>query len=550
MSRHNLPCNNLHHSLLDIVSFKSLVFSLVVCASLTACSGSSNTSKGVITSGPVSTTYTPGTFSPSSTFASRCKTPRTGIDPTTNKPFTDTTGSATSENFWLRSWTHELYLWYREVPDLNPNNYADPVNDYFPLLKTSAMTPSNKPKDKFHFINKTSDWIAFSQGGVSAGYGAQFSVIQAGTPRVVVVAYIDPNTPAAMNNLSRGEQIITVDGADVINGNDIATLNNGLFPTDIGQSHTFVLLELDGVTQRTVTMTSANITSTPVQHAGVIPGTSGQVGYIQFNDHIATAEQEFIDAINTLKTAGVSDLVLDIRYNGGGYLDLASEVAYMIAGSTRTAGKTFEQATFNDQYPTSINPVTGGSNPATPFHNTTQGFSATAGMALPSLNLGRVFVLTSGGTCSASEAVINSLRGINVQVIQIGSTTCGKPYGFFPQDNCGTTYFTIELKGTNDIGFGDYTDGFSPANSAPANMGVSVPGCSVADDFTHQLGDPAEGRLAVALSYRTNASCPAGEPTGISGRSQIQSADTKVDLSNVDGVMFKHPWRENRIMRK
>ena len=66
---------------------------------------------------------------------------------------------------------------------------------------------------------------------------------------------------------------------------------------------------------------------------------------------------------------------------------------------------------------------------------------------MPALDLERVFVLTTASTCSASEAIINSLRGINVEVIQIGSTTCGKPYGFYPQDNCGTTYFTIQFAG-------------------------------------------------------------------------------------------------------
>jgi hypothetical protein len=86
-------------------------------------------------------------------------------------------------------------------------------------------------------------------------------------------------------------------------------------------------------------------------------------------------------------------------------------------------------------------------------------------------------------------------------VIQIGSTTCGKPYGFYPQDNCGTTYFTIELKGVNAQGFGDYTDGFSPENTA-GGVGTPVPGCSVGDDFTHALGDPAVSAAACACATR------------------------------------------------
>ena len=179
--------------------------------------------------------------------------------------------------------------------------------------------------------------------------------------------------------------------------------------------------------------------------------------------------------------------MLDIRYNGGGYLDIASEVAYMIAGPGATTGRTFERTVFNDKYPTT-DPVTRQALTPVPFHATSQGFSGPSGQALPTLNLPRVTVLTSANTCSASESIVNSLRGVGVQVIEIGSTTCGKPYGFYPQDNCGTTYFSIEFQGVNDQGFGDYPDGFSPAN-ATGTVGVQVPGCSVADDFSHALGD-------------------------------------------------------------
>ena len=175
-----------------------------------------------------------------------------------------------------------------------------------------------------------------------------------------------------------------------------------------------------------------------------------------------------------------------------------------------------------------------------PFYSTTQGFSTTAGQPLPSLNLLRVFVLTGPDTCSASESIINSLRGIGVPVVQIGSTTCGKPYGFYPQDNCGTTYFSIQFRGVNALNFGDYADGFSPAN-APVLTNAVVPGCSVADDFTHALGDPAEARLAAALGYRTSTSCPPA-----TGLARLASASK---LSAVDGLLPASPLRQLRIMR-
>jgi hypothetical protein len=90
-------------------------------------------------------------------------------------------------------------------------------------------------------------------------------------------------------------------------------------------------------------------------------------------------------------------------------------------------------------------------------------------------------------------------------VFLIGATTCGKPYGFYPEDNCGTTYYTIQLKGANAKGFGEYSDGFIPSNSD--NGTTRVKGCSVEDDLSHQLGDSSEAMLATALRFRATGNC-------------------------------------------
>jgi C-terminal processing protease CtpA/Prc len=506
-------------------------------AAITAfgCGGGGNSSTSA------SPTWTAGTYEPASTFAAQCASPRTGTDPATGRPYADRAGSTLTENNWLRSWSHDLYLWYRELPDQNPASFT--TADYFNLLKTSATTPSGNPKDKFHFTYGTPQWIALSQSGVEAGYGAQFVVIASRPPRNVVVAYTEPGSPATAVGLMRGAKVLTVDGVDVINASDttsVNTLNEGLFPSTAGASHSFSVLDLGASTPRTGSMVATNVTSTPVQNVQTIGTRSGSVGYMLFNDHIATAEQMLIDAFRQLQEAGVSDLVLDIRYNGGGYLDIASEVAYMIAGPGPTDGKGFERTVFNDKYSTT-NPITGAPLTATPFHQTSRGFSGPRGQPRPTLGLSRVFVLTSPNTCSASEAIINGLRGVGIEVLQIGTTTCGKPYGFYPQDNCGTTYFTIEFQGLNAAGFGDYPDGFSPANTV-TSPGVRLAGCSVADDFGHALGDPAEARLAAALTYRANQSCPAAAAIS-------SDPDLVRGASRTDGVLHKSPWRENRIYR-
>jgi len=140
---------------------------------------------------------------------------------------------------------------------------------------------------------------------------------------------------------------------------------------------------------------------------------------------------------------------------------------------------------------------------------------------------------------------MNGLRGVDVEVIQIGSTTCGKPYGFYPTDNCGTTYFTIQFRGVNEKNFGDYTDGFSPANTG-AGAGTEVPGCSVGDDFTKQLGDVTEGRLATALAYRDGQACPAA--TGLGSVPGLGKPGAPLDAT--DGMVLRSPWDSNRIMRR
>jgi hypothetical protein len=489
-----------------------------------------------------------GQFQAESKFAQMCIAPRTGTDPSSGKAYPDMQGTLLDELNWLRSWNNDLYLWFDEVTDQNPANFSTDAA-YFNVLKTTETTASGNPRDKFHFTYATSVWEQLSLAGVSAGYGANFVIIAATPPRNVVVSYTDPGSAAAVApaNLARGAKLLTIDGVDLINADDqtsINTLNAGLSPQTVGESHSFTVLDVGAVSPRTITLVSADITETPVQNVHTLTAPNGSlVGYMLFNDHIATAESELVAAFSQLKTAGVSDLVLDIRYNGGGYLDIASEVAYMVAGPGATNGQTFEVQQFNSKY-TTVNPVTGAAIVPVAFHATTQGFSTTAGQPLPTLNLTRVFVLTGPSTCSASESIINSLRGVNVQVIQIGSTTCGKPYGFYPQDNCGVTYFSIQFQGINAQNFGNYPDGFTPQNTV-ATEGVSLPGCSVADDFTHALGNSAEGLLASALSYQSGGVCPV-PPSGLAVPPNL-SAEYVAPTAH--GIAVKSVWRQNRIPR-
>lgn len=463
-------------------------------------------------------TWTQNVFAAASTFKDQCAAPRSGVD-IEGTPFPDEAGSLIEELFWLRSWTEETYLWNDEVVDQNPNGFSDRLV-YFDELKTNAVEPSGEDRDDFHFSQSTEDYLASRNSVGNPGYGTSFSVIRGSPPRDIRVAYTEPGSPAAtpvggIVPFPRGAKVLEIDGTSVVSGfttsAQVSLLNTLLFsPETIGETHEFVVEDPDG-TIRTFDITTADISRKPVLTTEIISTPTGQVGYILFNTFSPfSSEEEIILAMQSMQSAGVSDLVLDLRYNGGGLLTVASQVAYMIAGSARTSGKTFEQLVFNDDAG-NLNPVTGNVNNPIGFEDEVVGFdsnsSLTVGTALPTLDLARVFILSTGRTCSASEAVINGLRGVDVEVILIGNTTCGKPYGFYPTDNCGETYYTIQFRGTNDKGFGAYSDGFIPNNSS-STFGVSIPGCQLGDDFSKPLGDSTELLLASALDYRTSGTCP------------------------------------------
>lgn len=518
-----------------------------------ACSGSSSppaTSSPPppppTSSGP---TWTQGVFQPASQFKDRCAVVRTGVDIEGNA-FPDRLGSLLEELFWLRSWTNETYLWNTEVADRDPATFSNRLT-YFGVLRTTAQTPSGKDKDNFHFSQPTAEFLAQRNLAPTASYGEQLIALSNTIPRDFRVLYTEPGSPAAEVvmgevNLVRGARILKVDNVDLVNANtqaEINILNAGLFPANAGEQHVFEVQDPGAAFPRTIMMVSADIAPKPVNRTSVISTPTGNVGYILFNTFSPFASEiEIANAIAAMKTQGVADIILDLRYNGGGLLAVASQLGYMIAGDAQTAGKTFERLQFNAAAG-NLNPVTGQLNQPLPFFNTGLGFSLPDGAPLQTLNLPRVFILSTGDTCSASESVINALRGVDIEVALIGGGTCGKPFGFFPTDNCGETYFTIQFQGVNNKDFGDYADGFIPQNST-ASFGVRIPGCAVADDLNHELGDQNEALLAAALQFRANATCPPQLSALVATQSVIGDPATAIDLPVSAGV-----YERNRDMR-
>jgi carboxyl-terminal processing protease len=389
------------------------------------------------------------------------------------------TCTAERQRQWVRSIVHEKHLFYRDVPNINPATYTGTPQSLFYELTRFGISNN---RDRFSFVIPQTTASAIFEAGQGVGIGASYVYDGQGRLRV---AYVETGSPAA-GQLSRGAHIVAINGANV--GTTLSSAQSAaLYPSAASGTLTLEVRDTPASASRSVTLNNAAYAITPVQLASVLPGN---VGYLHYTDFTTPAgEDQLAAAFETFAAAGVIDLVVDLRYNGGGYLLIAAQLGYQVAGN-RTTNRAFERVVYSDKRRSD--------NYVFPFLNTIRGElgNPRAGYPLTPLNLSRVFVLTTGDSCSASESFINAMKGIDVEVIQIGGTTCGKPHGFTQYRNCTYAYFPIEFEGRNDRNQSFPTTGITPT-------------CAVPDDLDAPLGLPGEALLDAALSYQATGQCPA-----------------------------------------
>lgn len=436
-------------------------------------------------------------------------------------------GSLADEKNWIRAYMTERYLWYRDMPVVNPQDsqYNVMTNgsvdvwtsllNYFSDSKTQLKTTSGNLVDKFSFMIDTGSWQNYVNSSFK-GYGFMLKTSTVADNKVITVAYVYPGSPAAKAGLARGDQIVSIDGALTIDTNptSVAIFEEGLRPKQVA-SHTFVVLRAG--TNISVSMQAESINLKQVEYKVLNVGTQ-KLGYLLFNSHVPNAEADLIQAMALFKQQAVTQLVVDLRYNGGGYLSIANALATAVAGPVKTAGKVFELTKYSDKR--------SAENEALYFSN--RGFN---NQIYPSLSLTKIYVLVSGGTCSASESFINGLRGIDVQVELIGSTTCGKPYAYYPQDNCGITYAAMEMEGVNQKGEGGYGDGMAPQ-------------CAALDDLSRPLGDLNEGMLSLAVKRIQGQSC--AQAAGLA----LSSTTLQGMSMGAEGTLMRPEWQNNKWLTR
>lgn len=392
------------------------------------------------------------------------------------------TCSVADQQLWLRDYFDATYFWYASSPRPNPASFADVPSYFDALLFTGDAT---FPADRYSGYESTESFNRFFGDGQTLGFGVAVNGIETveNPARTLRIRYIEPQSPAAAAGLVRGDTVVSLNGrsaAEIVAADDFSALTADA----VGDQLTIVVRNAAGA-QRSVSLSAAIFALTPVQGTSVVTSAGGRrLGYVFVNNMISQALNPIDAAFTTFKAAGVQDLVLDLRYNGGGLVSTAGTLASYAAGPA-VAGQPFATLLYNDKQAAS-------NNQTFRFANLAQSLSAS-----------RVYVLSGPRTCSASEQLINGLRGVGINVVSVGDTTCGKPVGFLPEANCGTTYSIVNFESVNARNEGRYFDGFQAT-------------CAIADDLDHALGSTSEGLLVAAASHADSGVCPAG--TGIRER--------------------------------
>jgi carboxyl-terminal processing protease len=397
------------------------------------------------------------------TFLSACG----GGSDSTSAPITGETPGcdAASQKDWLRAYMADQYFWTGSSPNPDPAGYST-VQSYYDALLFTGDTAV--PKDKWSYITPTAAYNQFFGAGKTMSYGVFVNGLEGVLP--LRLRYVEPQSPAALAGLKRGDVIISANtrtAADLMSSKDFSVLT----PANVGDS---LALQIDsGTGPRAVTLTAASFDLTPVSASQVLTLPNGsKAGYVLLKDFISQAETPLTATFANFRAERATELIIDLRYNGGGLLSTSNLLASLVAGAT-SSGQVFAQLNRNAR------------NQAA---NSTFRLSAA-----PAPAFSRVVVLTGSRTCSASELLVNGLKPY-ANVITVGAATCGKPFGFYPVDHCGNTFSAVNFETVNGAGLGRYYNGIAPT-------------CVAIDDFKGELGKASEGMTAIAAEYLSTGVC-------------------------------------------
>ncbi|MBU1620831.1 MAG: carboxyl-terminal protease [Gammaproteobacteria bacterium] len=383
--------------------------------------------------------------------------------------------SIEKENQLLFDYLQDKYFWNTQLPA---------SVDYKEFATSSALLAAVvAPQDRFSFITTKQEYDDRYVNATYFGFG--MSSESSPDKQSLLVRYVFDNSPSDQALLQRGDKIVAIDNKSVADW--LAEIEAGQAsyedmhgPNEAGIARTYQWQQQDG-SLRTQQLVKTSVKTNSVLHQQVFNSEQGKVGYLVVKEFVQPTEQELITAFKDFSAQSVQELVLDLRYNGGGLIQLANQLASQLAWN-QVKNKTFLQYKYNSK--------NSGSNKT---------FNFSLGSASDPLNLTRVFILTSAATCSASEMLINALSPF-VDVVSIGAKTCGKPYGMHFVQICDKVVTAVNFQTFNALGQGDFLDGLAVE-------------CEVTDFVNGNWGALTDPLLAEAMQYIQTNQCSANLTT-------------------------------------
>ncbi|MFW2348886.1 S41 family peptidase [Qipengyuania sp.] len=397
---------------------------------------------------------------------------------------TSDTCSLASRQDWALGQLDEWYL-FPSLLDKSVNGTGyNSLQAYIDAVVAPARAQN---RDRyFTYITSIAEENALINSGSNAGFGVRLTY-DVGARRVFVVEAFE-NAPAFAEGIDRGTEILAVNGQSVTalmaNGGAQAVVN-ALGPSDPGVTRTLTIRQPGG-SQSDISLTKTDYALDPISNrygAKILDNGGTKVGYLNLRTFIVdSAKQQLRDAFATFRTQGVTQVILDLRYNGGGLVSVAEVLGDLLAAD-RT-GQVFSRTLFRDSK-SSYNEVRN-------FGAETQAIAAT-----------RIAVIGTEGTASASELVTNAfIPYLGANIALVGTDTYGKPVGQIARDRsaCDDRLRVVAFRSVNADGGGDYYSGL--ADVMPRT-------CRAADDILKPLGDPQEASIATALDFLAGRSCTA-----------------------------------------
>lgn len=426
--------------------------------------------------------------------------PTTSSTPPPSPP-TSTSCSLTNRQNFAASVLNEWYLFPETLPTaLSPAAYTS-VQAYIDALTATAR---GQGRDRFFtYITSIQDENAFFSSGASAGFGVRLSY--QGSRIFVIEAF--EGAPALAAGIDRGTEILSIGTdasnlvpvADILASQGPAGISSALGPNNVGTSRVLRISDAAGTRNVTVAKADYNIDPLSSRYGVKVIDNGGQrVGYINMRTFISTADNQLRTAFADFRAQGITNFVIDFRYNGGGLVSTA-EIMGDLLGGNRFTSDVFTVTRFR---------ASKASN------NETQRFTPQAQSVSPV----KIAFISTNATASASELVMNSfVPYLGVNAALIGSNSYGKPVGqiAIDQSACDDRIRVVAFAKENAAGQGDYYSGLA---------GTMKTSCAAADDITRPLGDPQEASLRTALDFVAGRSC-----TPIAVGQSAQSTSTRTD---------------------